>query len=177
MLHPHRPLLIPGTRQAKGLVPSGQLNSAGAGFFGQCHGQHFDQDPIDVVLGLLLGQTQRVDLNPIAEAAMFWVFDTIALLADFIPKLDKGAHFAHLGYKADACIHKERNPRDHRAEILGRDTRFQRVENRLRRGQGKGQFLFGRGTGLLQMVGTDIHRVPFWHVAIAIFRNVGDHLK
>ena len=134
LLHPHRPLLIPGARQAKGFVPGGQLNGAGAGFFGQRHGQHFDQDPIDVVLGLLLGQTQRVDLNPIAEAAMFWVFDTIALLADFVPKLDEGAHFTHLGDKADARIHKEGNPRDHRAEILGRDTRFQRVENRLRRG-------------------------------------------
>ena len=34
LLHPQRPLLIPGARQAQSLIPSGQLHSAGTGLFG-----------------------------------------------------------------------------------------------------------------------------------------------
>ncbi len=56
LLHPDRPLLVPGPRQAQGLVPGGQLHGAGAGVLRQRDGQHLEQDAIDVVLGLRLGE-------------------------------------------------------------------------------------------------------------------------
>lgn len=34
-----------------------------------------------------------------------------------------------------------------------------------------------RRASLLQVVGTDVHRVPFGHISIAILGHVGDHLQ
>ena len=69
LLHAQRPLLIPRARQAERLVPGRQLHGARARIFRQRHGQHFDQDAIDVVLGLRLGEAERVDLHAVAEHA------------------------------------------------------------------------------------------------------------
>ena len=109
LLHPHRPLLIPRAGQAEGFIPCGKLHSTGAGFFGKRHGEHFDQDTVDVVLWLLLCKAKRVYLYSIAEAAELGVCDTVTLQQDFIPEVDKGAHFAHFGDKADACVHEKRD--------------------------------------------------------------------
>ena len=58
LLHAQGPLLVPGARQAQGLVPGRELDGAGAGVPGERHRQHLEQDAVDVVLGLLLGQAQ-----------------------------------------------------------------------------------------------------------------------
>ena len=42
LLHAHRPLLVPGARQAERLVPGRQLHGAGARLLRQRHGQHLD---------------------------------------------------------------------------------------------------------------------------------------
>ena len=73
LLHAERPLLVPGTRQAQRLVPGRQLHRACARIARQRHGDHLDQDAIDVVLGLRLGQAQRVDLHAVAEQAVLGV--------------------------------------------------------------------------------------------------------
>ena len=94
LLHAQRPLLVPGARQAQRLVPGGQLHGAGAGVLRQHHGQHLDQDAVDVVLRLLLGEAQRIHLHAIAEAAVLLVRDAIALAADLVPEFGEGAHLA-----------------------------------------------------------------------------------
>ena len=177
LLHPQRPLLIPGARQAQRLVPGGQLHGAGAGVFRQRDRQHFDQDAVDVVFGLLFGQAQRVDLHAIAEAAIFRIGDAIAGFADLVPQIDEGAHLAQLGDKADARVDEERDAADHVGEIGGGHLALQIVQHGAGGGQREGQFLFRRRPRLLQVVGTDVHRVPFRQVLLRIGRDVGDHAQ
>ena len=107
LLHPHGPLLVPGAGQAERFVPCGQLHSAGAGSFGQSHGQHFNENTVYVIFGLLFGQPQRVHLHTITKTAELRIFYTVALAANFVPKIDKGAHLAHLGHETDARVYKE----------------------------------------------------------------------
>ena len=168
-------MLIPGARQAERFVPRRQLHGAGARVLRQRHGQHLDQNAIDVVLGLLLGQAERVHLHAIAETAEFLLLDAVAITADLVPQLGEGAHLAHLGHKADARIHEEGNPPDHRGESLFRHLGFQVVQHRNRGRQREGQLLLRRRPGFLQVIGTHIHRVPFRQVLAGIGRDVGDH--
>ncbi len=119
LLQPQRPLLVPGPRQAQRLVPGGQLHGAGAGVLRQRDGQRLQQDAVDVVLGLLLGQPERVDLHAIAEAAQLGVLDAVAARADLVPEVDEGAHLAHLGDEPDAGVDEEADAADDLREILG----------------------------------------------------------
>ena len=80
-----RPLLVPRPGQAEGLVPGRELHGAGARVLRQHHRQHLQQDAVDVVLRLLFGQAEAVDLNAIAEAAQLFIRHAIAMNADFIP--------------------------------------------------------------------------------------------
>ena len=96
LLEPERPLLVPRPRQAERLVPGGELHGAGARLLRQRHRQHREQDAIDVVLGLLLGQPQRVHLHAVAEAAERRIVHAVALLGDLVPEIDEGAHLARL---------------------------------------------------------------------------------
>ena len=96
LLHAQRPLLIEGTRQAERLVPGRKLHGAGARVLGENDGQHLDQDAIDVVFRLLLGEAERIDLHAIAEAAQLLVLHAIALARDLVPQLREGAHLARV---------------------------------------------------------------------------------
>ena len=78
LLHPERPLLVPRARQAQRLVPGRQLHGAGPRVARQGHRQHLDQDAVDVVLGLRLGEPQRVDLHAVAEQPVLGVADAVA---------------------------------------------------------------------------------------------------
>ena len=49
--------------------------------------ERLEDDALHVVLGLLLGQPERVDLHPVAEAAQLRVLDAVALAADAVPQL------------------------------------------------------------------------------------------
>jgi hypothetical protein len=75
------PLLVPRARQAERLVPRGQLDRARPRILGQGDGQHLEDDALDVVLRLRLGQAERVDLHAIAEAALLGVGHGIPLAA------------------------------------------------------------------------------------------------
>ncbi len=70
LLQAQRPLLVEGPRQAERLVPGRQLHGAGSRVLRQDHRQHLNEDAIGVVLRLLLGQSERIDLNAVAEAAL-----------------------------------------------------------------------------------------------------------
>ena len=174
LLQAKRPLLIPGPRQSQSLVPGRQLHGPGTGRFGKRNGQHFQEDAIDVVFRLLFGQTQRIHLNAIAESAILFLLNTITLAADFIPKLAKGPHLANFGDETKARVHEEGNA----AHDLGKGRvghlagGLDRVEHGNGRRQRIGQFLNRRGTGFLQMIGTNIGRIPARH----LFDRKGHHV-
>ena len=86
LLDPQRPLLIPGPGQAERLVPGGQLDRAGAGVAAERHGERLEHDPRHVVLGLGLGQAERVDLDAVAHAQELLLGDAVALAAELLPE-------------------------------------------------------------------------------------------
>ena len=79
LLHAQRPLLVPRRRQTERLVPARQLDRAGAGVLRERHAEHLEHDALHVVLGLLLGEPERVHLHAVAEAAQLRVGDAVAL--------------------------------------------------------------------------------------------------
>ena len=154
LLHSEGPLLIPRTRQAQRLVPRRKLHGARPRLLRQDNRQHFEKDAIDVILGLLLGQPQRVHLNAVAEAAELRVRHAVALFANLIPEIDEGAHLAHLGDEANARVHEKRNARHSLAELGLGDlaARLHRIEHRDGDGQRIGKLLHRRRARLLQVV-------------------------
>ncbi len=165
LLHAERPLLVPGAGQAKRFIPGRQLHGAGPGIFRENHGEHFKQDAVDVVFRLLLGEAEGIHLHTIAEAALLLIGNGIALAADFVPEFGEGPHLAHFGDEADAGIHKERHAPNHFRKGSDVNFHFCRVEHGDGGGQCVGQFLHGRGSCLLQMIGADIHGIPFRQAA------------
>ena len=141
------------------------MHGAGAGIFRQGYGQHLEQNAIDVVLCLRLGEPERVDLHAIAEEAIFRVRHAVALARDFVPKLGECAHLAHLGDEAHAGVDEERYATDHLAELGGRNFtgRFHGIEDCDGRRQRVSEFLHRRRSGFLQMVGADVRRIPLRH--------------
>ena len=112
LLHAQAPLLVPRPRQAERLVPRRQLDRAGARVLGERHGEHLEDDALDVVLGLRLGEAEAVDLHAVAEAPRLRVGDAVALAGQLVPQLDEGAHLAHLLDEAHAGVDEERDPGD-----------------------------------------------------------------
>ena len=100
---------------------AGKLHGAGAGILRQHDGQHLEQDAIDIVLRLLLGEAQRVHLHAIAEAAQLLILDAIALAADFVPQFGEGPHLADFGDEADAGIDEEGDAPDDLREFTRGD--------------------------------------------------------
>ena len=167
LLHAQRPLLVPRPRQAERLVPGRKLHRARARVLRQRHRQHLEQDAVDVVLRLLLGQAERVHLHAVAEAAVLLARHAVALAGDLVPQLGEGAHLAQLGDEAQARIDEERDAPDHLLEGAALDLarRLHGVEHGHRGRQRKGEFLHRRRARLLQVVGAHVHRVPFRHLA------------
>ena len=164
LLEAERPLLVPRPRQAERLVPGGQLYGARACVFRQRHRQHFDQDASDVVLGLLLGEAERIHLHAVAEQSVFRIGDAVAFAGDLVPQLGESAHLAQLGDEAQSCIDEERDAPDRITEFFRRNVLLHPVEDGDGGGEREGEFLYRRGTGFLQMVGADVHRVPARHL-------------
>ncbi|GJE60286.1 hypothetical protein MPOCJGCO_2397 [Methylobacterium trifolii] len=166
LLHAHRPLLVPGPRQAERLVPGRQLHGARAGALGERHGQHLDQDAVDVVLGLLLGEPEGVHLDAVAKDALLRVGDAVALLGDLVPEFGERPHLADLGDEPHPGVHEERDAAEHvrEARLVEIGIVTHRVEHGDGDGQRVGQLLHRRRARLLQVVGADVHRVPLRHL-------------
>ena len=118
LLQSQRPLLIPGARKAKRLVPGGKLDRAGPRSPAERHRQRFERDPVDVVLGLRLGQPQRVDLHAIAEAAVLLVQHAVAVAAELVPQLGHRAQLRVLLDEPDARVDEERDSSEHVAHQI-----------------------------------------------------------
>ena len=121
---------------------------------------------MDVVFRLALGQAQGVDLHAVAEAGHGRILDLVTLAADMAPEFGKGAHLADFLHEADAGIQKERDSLEDLRQFVRRDLSrvAYGVHHGLRRAQGVGQFLFGRGSGLLEVVAAHVDRVPLRQV-------------
>src|SRR5207244_2956218 len=94
------------------------------------HGQRLERDSIDVVLRLRLGQPERVDLDPVAEAAVALVLDAVALAAKLVPQLTHGAELGVLLDEPHAGVDEERDPAEDAAHQLLRNAVANRVEHR-----------------------------------------------
>ena len=88
----------------------------------QRDGQHLDEDAIDVVFGLRLGEAEAVDLHAVAEHAVLGVGHAVALERDLVPQLVEGAHLADLGDEPQARIDEERDAADDGAEVMSACT-------------------------------------------------------
>ena len=167
LLQAQRPLLVERPRQAERLVPCGQLHGAGARPLRQDHRQHLDQDAIGVVLRLLLGQAERIDLHAIAEAALGRILHAEAVAGDLVPQFDERAHLGELGHEAHAGVDEERDTPDDLGEtrLVDLARLADPIEHGDRCGERVGELLHWRRAGFLQMVGAHIHRVPLRRLA------------
>ena len=172
LLQAQRPLLVPRPGQAERLVPGRQLHRPRPRPFRQGDRQRLEQDAVDVVLRLLLGQAEGIDLDAVAKAAQLRIRDAVARLADFVPQLGEGAHLADFGDEAQPGIDEEADPADRGGKIGRRHRIAHPVEHRDGGGERIGQLLHRRRPGLLQMVAADVDRVPFRRLAA----GEGDHV-
>ena len=71
LLHPQRPLLIPGPRQPSASFHAGNCTARARAFFDSVTASISSTMRVHIVLRLLLGQSKGVDLNAITEASAF----------------------------------------------------------------------------------------------------------
>ena len=111
---------------------------------------------------MLFRQSERVDLDAVAEAAELRILDAVALESDVVPKLGEGPHLAHFRDEPDAGVDEEADASHDPGKALVRD--LARVPDRIENGDGVGQregdLLDRRRPCFLQVVGADIDRVP-----------------
>jgi hypothetical protein len=112
LLHPQRPLLIPGAWQTHRLVPRRKLDGAGSCAFREHHRQHFQDDSLHIVFRLRLGQAQGVHLHAITEPTQLGICHLVAGQGQFVPHLAKCPQLAALFNETYAGIDKERDPLD-----------------------------------------------------------------
>src|SRR5690606_33244770 len=116
------------------------------------HGEHFEEDTIDVIFRLLFGEAKRVDLNAVAEAAELLFPDAVTIAQDFIPKVDEGAHLAHFSDEANPRIDEETDPSRGFRKVLRCDLAAvpHRIKNGNRGCKCEGKLLHRRRAGLLK---------------------------
>jgi hypothetical protein len=162
-----------GPRQAERLVPGGKLDRAGAGVAAQRHPERLEHDARHVVLGLGLGEAERVDLDAVAQAQEPRIAHAVALAPELLPQDAHRAQLRVLLDEADPGVDEERDPPEDLAHARGRHPLGHGVEHRAGVGQRVGDLLHGRGARLLQVVGADVDRVP----ARDVLDGVGDHVR
>ena len=173
LLDAQRPLLVPRAGEAERLVPGGELDGAGAGVAAERDGQRLEHDPLDVVLGLGLGEAEGVDLDAVAEAAVLLVLHAVALAAELVPQLAHRAQLRVLLDEADAGVDEEGDAAEHGAHAVLGDALLHLVEHGDGGRERVRDLLRRRGPRLLQVVGADVDRVPLRDA----LDRVGDHVR
>ena len=162
-----------GRGKPEGLVPGRELDGAGASAAAERDRQRLEHDALHVVLGLGLGEPERVDLHAVAEPALLGVLHAVALAPDPVPERGHGAQLGVLLDEAYAGVDEEADAGEHAAHEVLVDALAHGVEHGDRVGHRVGDLLHRRGPGLLQVVGADVDRVPLRHV----LHRVGDHVR
>ncbi len=176
LLQAQRPLLVPRPGQRQRLVPRRQLQRPAARVARQQHAEHLDRDAPRVVLRLLLGEPERVDLDAVPEPPQLRVLDAVPLEAGAIPQLGEGAHLAQLLHEPQAGVAEEGDAPDGLVELGLRErvAAAQLVQHEGRGGERVGDLLHRRGTRLLQVVGADVGGIEPRHLAHRVLVHVGD---
>ena len=165
-----------GPRQAERLVPGRQLYGPRPRVLGQRDRQHLQHDALHVVLGLRLGEAERVDLHAVAEPPLLVVLDAVALASELVPEPHERAHLAHLLDEPHAGVDEERHARrpPHRTvpaatwpESRTASSTAIAVRHRER------ELLHRRRAGLLQVIAADVDRVPPRDVRDGVGDQVG----
>src|SRR5262249_26964207 len=143
LLQAQRPLLVPRSRQAEGLVPRRQLERAAAGVAAERDAERLDEDAPRVVLGLLLGETEAVHLHAVAEEAVLGIRDPVPVTRDLVPHLAERPQLAHLLDEANARVAEEGHTADAALEFVVREgtARLDGVENAHGRGESERELL------------------------------------
>ena len=151
---------------------AGSCMRPGPGALGQGHAERLQDDALHVVLRLLLGQPERVDLHAVAEAAELRVLDPVALTADAVPQRLKARILQVSSTKRTLEFTKKlMRPTTAGSSRLGDLARgAHAVEHADGGGQRVGDLLHRRGARLLQVVAAHVDRVPLGRVA----HGVGD---
>ena len=118
LLDAKAPLLVPGAGETHRLVPGRQLDRAGTGVAAKRHGQRLEDDALHVVLGLRLGQAERVDLDAVAHTKQLRIGDAVALAADLLPELGHRAELRVLLDEPDAGVDEERDAAEDLGEVV-----------------------------------------------------------
>ena len=163
-----------GRGQPERLVPRRQLHRARPRVLRERDAERLEHDALHVVLGLRLGETERVHLHAVAEAAQLLVGDAVALGGDAVPERAEGAQLAHLLDEADPRVHEERDAPDDLGELVVVDLarRAHRVEHVDRGGERVRDLLDRRRARLLQVVRADVDRVPLRDVPHRVAHEV-----
>ena len=174
LLDAQRPLLVPRAREAERLVPGRQLDRAGARAAAQRHGERLEHDALHVVLGLRLGEPERVDLHAVAEAPQLGVLHAVALAAQLLPQQRHRAQLRVLLDEAHAGVDEERDAPEHLRHDRLVDALAHGVEHGDGVGHREGDLLHRRRSRLLEVVGADVDRVPLRDVLDRVGDDVGD---
>src|SRR5262245_55593489 len=176
LLQAQRPLLVPRAWQAEGLVPRRELERAAARVAAEDDAEGLDEDTPGVVLGLLLGEPERVDLHAVPEEAVLRIRHRVAVAGDLVPHLPERAQLAHLLDEADAGVAEERDAPDTALELVVRERAAlpDGVENAHGGREREGQLLGRRRPGFLQVVGADVRGVPARDAVQAVLVHVDD---
>ena len=172
LLNAQRPLLVPRPRQAERLIPRRQLDRAGARLLRQRHGERLQDDALDVVLRLLGGEPERIDLYAVAEAPLARLADAVALGGEPVPQPRERLQLADLLDEADAGVDEERELAD---DVGNRDAGalLHPIEDCAGVREREGDLLHRRRPGLLQVVAAQVHRVPRRDLADRVLDDVG----
>ena len=166
LLNAQRPLLVPRARQAERFIPRRQLQRAAARTFGKRDAERFEHDADDVVFGLRLGEPERIHLHAVAKAQLFVVGDAVPFTPELFPQCFHRARLAHFFDEANAGVQKKRNASEDAGQGGGGNViaRAHRVEHGDGVGEGVGNFLHRRRACFLQVVTTNVDRVPLRNV-------------
>ncbi len=176
LLDPQAPLLVPRAREAERLVPGRQLDRAGAGVAAERDRERLEDDPRDVVLGLRLGQPERVDLDAVAHPQEAGIGDAVALAPELLPEDAHRPQLRVLLDEADPGVDEEADPAEDPREVLRGDLAAvaDRVEDGDRVADRVGDLLDRRRSRLLEVVGADVDRVPARDLVDRERDHVGD---
>src|SRR5262245_25319912 len=175
LLDTQRPLLVPRAREAQRLIPGRQLYGSGPGVAGERHPQRLQNDALHIVLGLGLGQSERVDLDSVPEASLLRILDAVPVPGQLVPQPREGAHLAHLFDEPHTGVDEEGDAAHHVAHpILTYLAAVPYgVEYSDRGSQSEAHLLYGCSAGFLKMVGADVDWVPLWTVGDGPRHHVG----
>ena len=119
LLDAQRPLLVPRRGRPSASFHTGSCTARARASLRQGDAEHLEHDALHVVLGLLLGESERVDLHPVPEAAQLLVGDAVALRGRCGPRSRVNARILHISStKRMPGVDEERDAADDLGQLF-----------------------------------------------------------